>query len=70
MVKLNPIKRIASIDLGVDNLITITTNCGVVPFIINGRPLKPINQYYNKKICDICTSLDQEEEYGMWEAKE
>ena len=20
--------------------------------------------------CDICTSLDQEEEYGMWEAKE
>lgn len=20
--------------------------------------------------CDICTSLDQEEEYSMWEAKE
>ena len=33
-------ERIAAIDLGVDNLMTITTNCGVSPIIINGKPLK------------------------------
>lgn len=43
-------ERIASIDLGVDNLLTITNNCGLQPLIINGRPLKSINQYYNKEL--------------------
>lgn len=42
--------KVASIDLGVNNLMTITTNQGtVVPHLVNGRPLKSINQYYNKK---------------------
>lgn len=50
-------ERIASIDLGVDNLITITTNCGVTPLVINGRPLKSINQYYNKKISEMRAEL-------------
>ncbi len=36
------------IDLGVDNLITAGFLCGE-PLIINGRPLKSINRYYNKK---------------------
>ena len=27
-------------------------------------------QYPPAHTCDICTSLDQDEEYGMWEAKE
>lgn len=40
--------RYASIDLGLDNLATIGSNV-VEPFIINGRPLKSINQYYNKE---------------------
>ena len=40
--------RYASIDLGLDNLATIGSNV-VKPFIINGRPLKSINQYYNKE---------------------
>ena len=40
--------RYASIDLGLDNLATISSNV-VEPFIINGRPLKSINQYYNKE---------------------
>lgn len=39
--------RYASIDLGLDNLATVSSNV-VKPFIINGRPLKSINQYYNK----------------------
>lgn len=42
--------RIASIDIGVNNLMTVTTNCGVSPIVINGKPLKSINQYYNKKL--------------------
>ena len=41
-------KRYMSIDLGVNNLATCTSN--VIPsFIINGKPIKAINQYYNKK---------------------
>lgn len=40
--------RYASIDLGLDNLATVSSNV-VEPFIINGRPLKSINQYYNKE---------------------
>ena len=40
--------RYASIDLGLNNLATIGSNIAK-PFIINGRPLKSINQYYNKE---------------------
>ena len=36
-----------SIDLGIDNLCTCVTNTGA-SFIIDGRKLKSINQYYNK----------------------
>ena len=39
--------RFASIDLGVNNLTTVTSNV-FQPLIINGRPIKSINQYYNK----------------------
>ena len=48
-VKMKPDnKNYAAIDLGVSNLATATSN--VIPsFIINGRPVKSINQYYNKK---------------------
>ena len=41
--------RVASIDLGLNNLSTITFNTNDTPLVINGRPLKSINQYYNKK---------------------
>lgn len=37
-----------SIDLGVNNLATLTNNTGLRPVIINGKVLKSINQYYNK----------------------
>lgn len=50
-------ERIAAIDLGVDNLMTITTNCGVAPIVINGKPLKAMNQYYNKKIAELRSDL-------------
>ncbi len=41
-------KNYASIDLGINNIATVAFNCKK-PFIINGKPLKSINQYYNKK---------------------
>lgn len=41
-------KKYASIDLGINNIATVAFNCEK-PFIINGKPLKSINQYYNKK---------------------
>lgn len=37
-----------AIDIGVNNLATCVNNVGKQPFIINGRPLKSINQYANK----------------------
>jgi putative transposase len=41
---------IASIDLGVNNLAAITANkVGFVPRLVNGRPLKSLNQWYNKQ---------------------
>lgn len=39
----------AGIDIGLNNLATIVANTGTRPTIINGKPLKSINQYYNKK---------------------
>lgn len=41
--------RYMSIDLGLDNLVTIVTNIGLNPVIVNGKGLKSNNQYYNKK---------------------
>lgn len=41
--------RIVGIDLGVNNLIAASNNIGKAPFIINGRGLKSINQFYNKR---------------------
>lgn len=40
-------KRYASIDLWVNNLVTLASNC-FNPLIVNWKPLKSINQYYNK----------------------
>ena len=40
---------VASIDIGVNNLAAITTNqVHIRHILINGRPLKSINQFYNK----------------------
>lgn len=39
-----------SIDLGLNNLMTLTSNkSGLKPQLVNGRPLKSINQFYNKQ---------------------
>ncbi|RUT00556.1 transposase [Dulcicalothrix desertica PCC 7102] len=46
--------KIAAIDFGVNNLMAITSNVpGFEPVLINGRPLKSINQFYNSKRATI-----------------
>ncbi|NEQ72642.1 MAG: IS200/IS605 family element transposase accessory protein TnpB [Okeania sp. SIO2C9] len=43
-------KQVAGVDLGVNNLIAVTTNqTGTAPLLIKGRPLKAINTFYNKQ---------------------
>ena len=41
--------NVLSIDLGINNFITAVTNINKRPVIINGRPLKSYNQFYNKQ---------------------
>ncbi len=42
--------RVAAIDIGLNNLAAVTSNQpGLAPFLVNGRPLKAINQWYNKR---------------------
>ncbi|MEM1170279.1 MAG: transposase [Cyanobacteria bacterium P01_H01_bin.35] len=43
-------QQVAGVDLGVNNLIAVTTNqTGTAPLLIKGRPLKAINTFYNKQ---------------------
>ena len=51
-------KFVASIDLGLNNLVALTSNQpGFTPLLINGRPLKSINQFYNKRKARLQTQL-------------
>lgn len=45
-----------AIDLGVNNLATVSFNESK-PFIINGKPLKSINQFYNKRKAELQSKL-------------
>ena len=49
-------KRYMSIDLGIDNLASCSSNV-TKSFIINGKPAKSINQYYNKKKANLQSEL-------------
>ena len=47
-----------SIDLGLNNLMTLTSNKpGLKPVLVNGRPLKSINQFYNKQKANYQSEL-------------
>lgn len=52
--------RIASIDLGVNILAAITSNQpGFVPRLVQGRPLKSLNQRYNKRRAKLQAMLPE-----------
>ena len=49
---------IAALDIGVNNLATLTSNQkGFVPILVNGRPLKSLNQFYNKTKAKLQSQL-------------
>src|SRR5215472_6988873 len=51
-------KYIAGIDLGVNNLVALTANKpGFQPVVVNGRPVKSTNQYYNKRRAELQQAL-------------
>ena len=41
-------ENVLAIDMGIDQLATIVTNTGHRPVCVRGKPIKAINQYYNK----------------------
>lgn len=44
----------ASVDIGVNNLVALTSNkVGFVPRLVNGRPIKSVNQFYNKRRAEL-----------------
>lgn len=47
------------IDIGLNNLAAITSNEGSISALINGRPIKAINQYYNKKKAHYSSILNK-----------
>jgi len=45
---------VAAVDIGVNNLVALTSNKrGFAPRLVNGRPIKSINQCYNKQISKL-----------------
>lgn len=48
--------KFLGIDLGLNNLATCISNANM-PFIINGKPIKSINQLYNKRISKLKSKL-------------
>ena len=53
----NTFKRAAALDLGINNLASIVTNLNTTPLLINGKPLKSINNNYNKKRASVYSQL-------------
>ncbi len=52
--------RFAAIDIGLNNLAAVTSNQPeFVPLLVNGRPLKSINQFYNKQRTRLQSLIDQ-----------
>ena len=50
---------VAGIDTGLNNLATLTANkSGFTPRMVNGRPVKSMNQYYNKERARLQAQLE------------
>lgn len=49
--------RYFSIDPGLNNIVSIYNNIGIRPLLYNGRPIKSINQYYNKTSAKLRSAL-------------
>lgn len=57
--------QVMGIDLGVNNLMAITSNkAGFMPILVNGRPAKSINQYFNKRRAKLQSQLPKDQYSG------
>ena len=58
--------RVAGIDLGVRNLVTVGNNIGKQPIVVKGGVAKSINQYFNKEMARLQSMYDQQGiKYGV-----
>lgn len=54
--------RYMGLDLGLNNLITVASNVkGINPIIFDGKPVKSINQFYNKYVSELQSKLTKRE---------
>lgn len=51
--------RVACIDLGINNLFTISFNFNKRPIVISGKKIKSINRYFNKEISKLQSLLNK-----------
>lgn len=77
-VEVSPLKHTgnyAAIDLGVDNLATITFSNGLNPLVVKGSQLKSINQGYNRLIAKATSKLPANQQtsqhiHRLWKNRE
>ena len=77
-VEVSPLKstgNYAAIDLGVDNLATITFSDGTNPLVVKGSKLKSINQGYNRLIAKATSKLPANQKtsqhiHRLWKNRE
>ena len=51
-------EAVAGVDVGLNNLAAVTSNQKEFkPFLVNGRPVKAVNNYYNKKKAELQSRL-------------
>ena len=46
-------QRMAGIDFGVENLVTIVNNTGLKPIVVKGKVFKAVNQWFNKELARL-----------------
>ncbi len=52
--------RYLALDLGINNLVTAIENRNIKPFIVSGRVLKSVNQFWNKKRAKLRSIKDKQ----------
>ena len=64
--ELNP-AYYAGIDMGINNLVALTSNKpGFVPVVVNERPVKSTNQWYNKRRAALQKQLTAKGPPSAW----
>jgi putative transposase len=54
-------ENVASIDIGLTNIVTIVNNIGEKPIVVKGGAVKSINQFYNKRLAKYRSILAKQD---------